>query len=338
MNYYKVIPSIRLPYDYLTYGSNEELSRGQVVTIPVRNKVQYGIIEAQEETSSFDTTKVKAIKDSFQFRLHKNQMNLLYTFAFNTFNKLTVASNLFIQPFKILPQKDIKLLSLLDDYPDSNQKRVPVSYELQNNLTVRIRYIIRNIISPSVSLFLFPEHKLLQRVYQEIISDIPELKETIQIYTGKKDKVSKQTVKKLLLEPHSNIIVFGVRSSLFLPFQKLDSIYCLDEGNPYYIQEQNSVYYDARDTVYLLAQAYQTSLTFISSLPSIRLHRMYYEAFLEDTLIKGKDNTSKSLKIKITNIQAKFGKNSLFSDDLEEYLKNFIDEDTPIGYFDGDEL
>lgn len=342
---------MRLPYEFLTYGSTEVLSRGQVVTIPVKNKIQYGVIDALELNPSFDTDKVKIIHDVLPFALIDNHMKFLFMFAYNTFNTLGLALALFLQPYKILPQRDITnlkkqglYLNQKTKYTKNNKALYNINYELCHNITFRIRYIIRSFIYPQTPskkpvtlLFLFSEIKMLERVFNQIIIDNPEYKEYITIYTGTKDKNSKRTVTQLLgLHENNNqpIIIFGLRSALFLPYTELDYIYCIDEGSPYYIQEQNSVYYDARDTVYLLSTAYQTSLLFISTLPSIRLQKLYSEGYSDVAVTNTSSEDQKQLTIKITNPQAKFPKNSLFSEDLSAFLYDISHESEQSTYYD----
>lgn len=359
MRYYRVIPSIKLPYDYLTYGADRDLKRGQLVSIPIRNKMQFGIIDREEEKVSFDASKIKLINEDFPYQIQENQLKLLNIFAFNTFNKLNISSNLFIQPFKLLPQKDIKTLRELwnnkyDNLSDSNpedqnavitdkgQQKPTIEYSLENNPLIRIRYIIRNSILTKNTLFLFPEQKLLTRYYNELVSEDPSLKKNIYIFNGQKNKSSKETLNFLLRNNLSKsskpFIIFGLRSSLFLPFGTLHDIICLDEGNPFYIQEQNSVYYDTRDTVFLLSNAFTANLTFLSTVPSIRLQKMYSESVMQEIMTNYASESEKRLKIKITNPQAKFDKNSLFSDDLEEYLDQKLDDDVPMQYFDEESI
>jgi len=331
MNYYQVIPAMKLPYDYLTYASAETIERGQIVRIPVRKKLQYAVVIKKQNNLDFDPKLLKFIESTTPFKLSDNQINFLHIFSFNTFNKLGLSSLLFIQPFKILPKKIIDTLDIQtkSQSPDVNKgdnnginkQFIPkVDYIIDYNITVRIRYIIRSIKYTNSVLFLFPEQKWIDKAIKDLTGSGIDMTQ-IHIYTGKKDAHSKKTVQRLL--NGDRIIVFGLRSSLFLPYNSLDAIFCIDEGNPFYIQEQNSIYYDTREVVFLAAQSFQTSLTFISNLPSIRLHRIASEKRLDDNTIKYTSQDSNRLYVSMNTPESKFTKNSLFSDELSELLDSF---------------
>ncbi|MEM1312231.1 MAG: hypothetical protein AAGF07_02090, partial [Patescibacteria group bacterium] len=132
-------------------------------------------------------------------------------------------------------------------------------------------------------LLIFPEKKYLEKILEEVISNHDfqsALKDKINIhmYAGDTNKKSKEAVWNLINfnnDTKKLKIVFTTRVGLFLPFVNLNNIVLVDESNSMYIQDQNSVYFDTRVAAFLLAQAYQAKLTFLSSLPSIRLYNFY---------------------------------------------------------------
>lgn len=129
-------------------------------------------------------------------------------------------------------------------------------------------------------------------------------------------------------------IIFGTRSSLFLPFTNLQQIIVVDEANTFYIQEQNSLYYDARDLAFLASSTLGAKLDFVSTLPSSRLHNFYSKEFLEVSLYTSKENTQKPLKLQFSQRNSKNDHFSLFSDRVELAITN---ADTNIGYFESPE-
>lgn len=337
MYYYQVIPSIKLPYRTLTYCSDNLYLRGQVILIPIKNKQQYGVIDSVEVNASYEESKIKHIVRAEPFLINDMQMSFLAMFSYNSFNKIGLCASLLIQPFKLLTLKDKKeLIENKTAYPSSTNKKISqkneVQYELDKDISFRISYIIRTIIevkkNPSITLFLFPEFKSLHQIYNEIIKLVPEAKQYIKQYSGNKDSKSKQTVKSLLSTNEECIIVFGLRSGLFLPFPFLTGIYCVDEGSPYYIQEQQSVYYDVRDTAFLLMRAYESRLMFLSTLPSIRLQGLYQESRSAPIEYTHTNDSKKPLKINVTNLQSHFSKNHLFSQDLSLFLDDYLSDES----------
>jgi len=201
---------------------------------------------------------------------------------------------------------------------------------LDIEITLRIIYIIRtNILNKMknliefnqkgnfVFLIIVPENKVLDDIYEKWVeieadfiselkkladdtilqSDFKHLENILKVYTFS----AKSGVKTRRGFLHDSLfdllptfsIVIGTRSALFLPYPHLNNIYLIDEANNLHIQDQNSVYFDTRDAVFLLSQSYKTSLTFLSTLPSIRLQHFYSEAVLEqymnNVLLKDKN-------------------------------------------------
>jgi hypothetical protein len=228
-----------------------------------------------------------------------------------------------------------------------------LSFELDSDVTVRIISIIRSIISeletPNEAfiegnscqlLILFPEKKYLSKIKSEV-DDIfkkdSKLKQFCQnfVFEAKPNKNSKETIWTLLnnnvknnqqetksqnLSPRLQII-FGTRSAIFLPLPSLTHIILVDEGNSMYIQDQNSLYFDTRDAVFLMYKAFVANLTMISRLPSVRLHSFYPEKTLEynvNTLSSGHQNPP---NLKIMQYDKKSSKFGLFGWQIEQILK-----------------
>ncbi|NJS41045.1 hypothetical protein HC766_01485 [Candidatus Gracilibacteria bacterium] len=155
-------------------------------------------------------------------------------------------------------------------------------------------------------------------------------------YTGARKKSNQDSLIRLLHStpiynytnqsqlPTFNIIT-GTKSSLFLPYWNLDSIIFVDEPNSYYIQDQNSLYYDARDAVFILSQAFESSLHFISRLPSIRLNSMYDKKKLEDLVNNYANIDRKPPRMQILEKNTKNDEYSLISNQILQILTN--DED-----------
>jgi hypothetical protein len=110
-------------------------------------------------------------------------------------------------------------------------------------------------------------------------------------------------------------LVCATRSGIFLPFLKLDNIYLLEENSTFYIQEQNGLYFDARDMLFLIHSKYCSKLTFISSLPSVRLYNFYQNHDIQKHLEDLQNFTNTNFIISQRNY-----KNQLFGYKIEEIL------------------
>ena len=137
---------------------------------------------------------------------------------------------------------------------------------------------------------------------------------------------NKKTTKKIILPTTDNNsnsldIILTTRAGLFLPFGNLHQIILLDEANSMYIQEQNSLYYDTREAIFLLNKAFLSSLRFISPLPSVRLYNFYSQTSLDHVLTNYSAKTSKPLNVQITKYDKKSAKFNLFGWSIEQLLK-----------------
>jgi primosomal protein N' len=122
-------------------------------------------------------------------------------------------------------------------------------------------------------------------------------------------------------------IILATRSGLFLPFDTLHDLLLIDESNSMYIQEQNSLYFDARELAFILSEVYGSNVHFISRVPSIRLHSFYPESILEKYLTSNEQNTPKPLKIKITGQNRKIDKYKLISDSVLKLVQKNDDSE-----------
>jgi primosomal protein N' len=295
MYFYQILPARKIPQTYLTYASDVELELGQLVEINIRGGLVYGIMirKIDEALINFDVSKIKPISEVYNFKFTKEELAFLKIFSQNTFNSINLSLNSFLQPLKLVTQKQWKMLSESNTQSQFSSIISPLTQKteflLDIGITLRIIYIIRSIVdidNTHTLLIIFPEKKHLAKVLKEVMDNeqMKILHDKIEIYnyTGDVNKKSKDTVWNLLSSssPKSKII-FSTRAGIFLPFQNLTDIILVDEANSMYIQDQNSIYFDTRDAVFLMAQAFLAKLTFISTLPSIRLYNFYPQNIIE---------------------------------------------------------
>ena len=138
---------------------------------------------------------------------------------------------------------------------------------------------------------------------------------------GSKNKKYSKKITSPTVDNNSLDIILTTRAGLFLPFGNLHQIILLDEANSMYIQEQNSLYYDTREAIFLLNKAFLSNLRFISPLPSVRLYNFYSEKSLDHILSNYSAKTKKPLNVQITKYDRKSAKFNLFGWSIEQLLK-----------------
>jgi len=369
MYFYEVLLNQKIPSEVLTYKSELDIVKGSLVKVPLRNKGCFGVILGQLNDNNFDSEKTKIISETFPYIFTSDQLKLIKIIAQNTFNSINIVLDAFLQPLKLLTKKDWLILQdqfLVNnsgsDANTTNNTQQPENalnraftgkpqFYIEKDILVRIIYIIRSQININTQkhlfnqevLVVFPEKKLLDKILSALKenSEFNELvsKHNLQIlnFSGDVSAKSKICVKELVLtesENYNQKIIFTTRSGLFLPFKNLGQIIVIDEANTFYIQEQNSLYYDARDLAFLTASTFRAGLAFVSTLPSSRLHNFYSKESLGVSLYVSIKNLQKPLKLQLSHRNSKNDNYQLFSDQVELAI---TEKDTNIGYFDSPE-
>jgi primosomal protein N' len=323
MNYYQIIVNKKVPYQVLTYKSEEVIEIGQVVCVLLRKKLIHGLVVSSIEESLVQTpTKITEISEIVPYRFSAKQISLIKTFSFNTFNDIHNTLDAFLSPILSLNQAQTKQLRSIDKPLLENNKPTykEIKYIISPHIVLRIIDIIRISIlesgSPQTWLIVAPEKKLIDSLLPELqtllYSDL-----RLRTFYGDKSKSSRDTTMSVLESSGKTTnIIFGTRSSLLLPFSNLDGLILLDEANSLHIQEQNGLYFDAREIAYMLSEVFQASLYFVSRVPSIRLHSLYNTKDIENYLLKDTQIDTKRLKLSVSRSNGKINKYRLFSDSV----------------------
>ena len=354
MYFYSVLIDKKIPSIRLTYKSEVKLVKGTLVSILLRKNEVYGIIVSEQSPESIASPdKISDIKSILPYIFSERQMRLQSVISYNTFNSPNTVLDGFVNPIVSLTKKDFINLKEYQlgnntslDQPAtllSNKKKI--EYYLDTEVVLRIIYIIRISIEAYFKSFLedldtdiktqinilvlFPEKKYLDKVFKEFVDigiESEFLGKSAQInitkYSGDKTKSNRDSIYNILnIKNQSNSkaqinIIFSTRAGLFLPFQSLHDILVIDESNSMYIQEQNSLYFDARELSFILGEVFGANLNFISRVPSIRLYSFYPETVLRQYLTNSLDNIVKPLKIKVTGQNRKMDKYRLISDSV----------------------
>jgi primosomal protein N' len=351
MFFYRVLLEQNIPGHFLIYKSQENLIIGQLVVIPLKTKKILGIIikkELNAETKTLEIEKVKSIEKIFPYVFNSKSLVFLKLFSRNTFNSINLVIQSLLQPLKLLTKKNwqnlqenfINLSKAFNNQKENSlsSKEVNINFLLELDVLMRIMYIIRSYLYKKKEdkkplkktlAIIFPEKKQLQKILLELKNTLTENElEDIEVYQYFADSSleTKKVVRDLvdffhILNPKRLRIIFCNRAGIFLPFNDLAEIILVDEANSMHIQDQNKIYYDTRDAAYILAHSYNCNLTFISSLPSIRLYNFYQKKVL-DQFLDEKNLQKEFLNLQIYKKDTKLNYYSIFSYQIEEIIKN----------------
>ncbi|MEM1312769.1 MAG: hypothetical protein AAGF07_04900, partial [Patescibacteria group bacterium] len=113
MKYYQALPVRKVPQVYLTYAYHSELTRGKLVDINIRGKLEQAVIigEVSESQLKFDKSKIKLVSNIYNYNISENSLIFLKLFSQNTFNSINLSLSCFLRPLKLITQKQWKSLS-----------------------------------------------------------------------------------------------------------------------------------------------------------------------------------------------------------------------------------
>jgi primosomal protein N' len=336
--YYRILPEKPVPTGFLYYEhsavnqSGQGLSPLQLVQVPLRNKVINGIILGEDGQLPIDPQLIKPISTVENFSLSQSQYQFNQLFAHNFFASQSTVLTAQLNFFRFLNLSDKKKLNETHEIeditfktPNSSGKNSP-SFYLEDDIMMRIIYLIRSK-KCDKNLVLAPEVKIAEKLYTGILEALqgPDSSESVDIhlYTGTKNRKTQSTVRSLLdIQPStSQQIIISTRGGIFLPFASLDQIIVTEESSPFYIQEQNQLYYDTRTAAFLLSSCYSADISFVSSVPSIRLLEMYPEEVLDNWVNNQSRNDKNALRLQINKREQKHSEFELFSDYVQELIK-----------------
>jgi len=303
MYYYHVLVETFVPFDLLTYSSETELAVGQLVRVGVRKREILGIIIKVSQSDPEFSDKIKPVMQIMPFVFASESLNFLSLFSYNTFNNKHAVCEALCTPLRNLNTKDWSAVSS----PTSKQAlhntniTTPVFYR-EKETWVRIKYIIRSLISQPGSrqiAIICPEKSIVKKIIAQLQREFVDT--VVHQYFGDKSKSSRTTVTALIAQDSTTKpnIVIGTRAAVFLPFSHLTALLMIDEANPFYIQEQNGLYYDTRDAVFFLSQLFSSQLFFVSILPSVRLHSFYPENVLNVNTTNLPQNSENAPQLKV---------------------------------------
>ncbi len=214
-HFYQILLATNIPSPILTYKlsdsesdstllSSNTLSQGQLVSVPVRGRVIYGVVleSLNQEDINYDIDKIQSIETVYSYILPEASLKTIRIFNLATFNNAGLILETILHAYLSLADKHQK--SVLeyhrqirqippapfikgenrgaDQTADSSQDK-PVSvlgnYDFDISIPSRIMYLIRihsqmsNFTSPiPTTLIICPEVKMLTRLYMDLSNQI----------------------------------------------------------------------------------------------------------------------------------------------------------------------
>lgn len=287
MHYY-LIALLKSNAPLLSYGSTEECTEFEIVSIELKNTKKLGIVIKEIAKPSFPCK--PCAKTEFYFL--PSQIALAkfvaqyYCASYGEAFGLLVAqsrgtgSEAFSQDFCLSELSAIQTEAL--DF--CAQRRVSLIFGDTGSGKSEIYFhaIAKAIRDDKNALFLMPEIALTPQMGKRLKKAFGA---SIAIWHSKVTKSQKKQILQGLMEGRIRVVA-GARSALFLPLENLGQIIVDEEHDDAY-KSQNRPYYNARDLALFLSKTFEIPLILGSATPS---PTSYYQAKREGNLyrLKGK--------------------------------------------------
>lgn len=281
-----VIPLKRLPrqMQWLDYGVPEEykdvIEAGQLVTIPLRKTVVFGIIFRIEKNIG-EELKGKEIKPFEKIILTKP---LLSTGQLNTIEKVaswygvspSVIASIMVPP---LQKRKLSKVDIIDNKKIKLKKEVvKESFHYYKSSDERKDFFAKKIIGNT--LLLVPTVHDVQEAYALLT---PEQQETCVMWHSNLSQ-KEQFEAWFAIRNNEKKIIIGTRGSVFLPFCALDTIIIDLEHHDQHKHWDQSPRYHAKDVARELARVYQAGLCLASFSPSQEVYFNSHKQHIESNI------------------------------------------------------
>lgn len=309
----------------------KKLENSNQKTINCQNQTKTQIKNFSQKSENWETEKLEIVNKQNLENLKKNGLH-----NSTLENKKIVFDIVIIFPENKLLDKVWKDFINSPSWQKFLEKIIVQNWTLENYFwTSKINQKSRKTILELLNLE--TEHKKTEKYIPSKLDKNLNLQKVIVNNILKDDQISDKKIQNSNLENYKIRLFWGTRSALFLPFENLVQIILIDEANSFHIQEQNSLYFDSREAVFLLHKSANCYLDFVSKLPSVRFQTFYQQ---NNKLAKNlpkinnqKLENSQNFKLKITTSPQKYYNNNLFSNQVEQILQK---EET-FGYFGEEE-
>lgn len=264
-----VVPISYLPYSQnktLLYFSSQKYNSFSLAWVSLgKRKIEALIISCRPITS-----KISIKKSSYQIKpigkiinpnpiINQKQWELFKWISFYYFIPISSLLKYILPSSKILQLINIKNVST-QNFNNKKNKPLVLFGDDFKIIKEQIKKILKN---NQQILFIFPNQIKLEFYFNNLI----EWQKEIFIL---KNKNNKKTIKNFESINNNEIkIIFGKRSSLFIPFSSLGLIILVDESNIGHKTIETKIHYDAKKVSFALQKIWQSQLIITTPTPSI---------------------------------------------------------------------
>ncbi len=278
--YYYEISFLRSSAPSLTYHSQYKLTKGSVVSLPLKTTLKEAVVTGEAEKPEFETAEIASVSDNTYSQEQMEIAKFISEYYFSSFGE---AISLFI-PFKNSSFTDlspkIKGEKVLPKLSSSQQKAYDQLLKKEKALLfgvtgsgkteIFISLMAKMLEEGKTSIFLMPE-----------ISLTPQMEKRLKVFFGDSvamwhSKLTKKKKESILegIEEGEIRIVAGARSALFVPLSNLGLIVVDEEHDDSY-KAMTRPRYHARDVAVLMGGKLGAKVVLASATPSMGSYYKY---------------------------------------------------------------
>jgi len=332
----QVFPLKKLPFKQskpLSYFHSNEIFVGCLVSIPIKNKLQLGIVIDCKSNSNFDNKnqnfKIKCIERVFSEipLLTKNQLNLAVfiskKYAYSASDVLKLFLPKINAKFKIYPK-------ILNQEISSNTNSLKLKFQIKTFLAdyqKRLIYYKKIISSSSNQVVIFtPDQISLERLQNDLAKFNPI---TLQ------SSLTTKQYRKLWMKVKTNQIklILCTKNGLFLPFNQPEFFIIEDESSESYYENSPKFSYSSQDIIHKLALIYKTPLVLSGNFYSNNTYKLLAQNRISIPDLFHPDWANDSIEIIRMHNEYKLGLDGIISTQIINNIDIALKENTPIIIF-----
>jgi len=278
----------------LTYHSQDKLTIGSVVSVPLKTTLKEAVVIEEVEKPEFDTAEIASVSDRYYSNEQMGMAKFISEYYFSSFGE---AISLFI-PFSLRQAQRTSsgTVAELAEAPKLSDKQQKVYEQLlkkdkallfgvtgSGKTEIFISLMSKMLEEGLTSIFLMPE-----------ISLTPQMEKRLRVYFGESvamwhSKLSKKKKESILEGIYSGEvrIVAGARSALFVPLENLGLIVVDEEHDDSY-KAMTRPRYHARDIALLMGKKLGAKVVLASATPSMTSYYKYDVVKLEKPYVEAK--------------------------------------------------
>ena len=322
-----VLPITYLPPSQnkiLSYFSSQKIEPLRLVSVSLGRRKTEGIVLENKPIKS----KMEMRKSLFQIKpidkvlnnnqiISQQQLELFRWVSFYYFNCLPSLIKNSLPPPNVLKKLDIKEAIL------NREAKKDVLFLYGDNFDFIKKWVNQTIAKNQQVLFLFPNQIKLE-YYLQKLSSLQDLISVVE-----KGSSSKKTLELYQKINNNEIeIIFGKRSSVFLPYHNLGLIIVIDEENTAFETFETKIHYHTKKAALKLAEIFNADIILTSNSLSVKSYLAIKNGIFKAVNSLEAINKSKTI---IQNIALK--KDSVFHSETLRLFKKTLDNDGRILVF-----